>query len=377
MRILFTGGHGFVGRYILRALLRRCPTAEISLLARGGARGNALDRVKRALRAVALPEDAVRVVEGDVDVPHFGLDDRRHGDLLGAVDRVVHAAANVRFDQDLPAARKANVEATARVLRFARQAGVERLDHISTCYVAGHRTDRVAETDLEHGAGFRNAYEQSKHEAELLLRGGDGGSGEGDRDPSDGGPAITVLRPSMVVGEAASGRTSSFHMIYWPMKLYARGAWRTMIGYPGTPVDTVPVDFVGEAAASLILDPAAAGLTYHLAAGADRQSTIGEIAAMTQRVIDGPAIRFVDPRFFMRWIRPFADPFLWLTPGGRRILKGGRLYLPYFAANPVFDTRQADAQLGPEGICPPPVTDYFERLVQYAVDTDFGRREGA
>jgi len=370
MRILVTGGHGFVGRYIVRALLRRRPGARIELLARARPGRSLEDRVARALGAVGLPPDAVRVIEGDVDAPRFGLTERRYGDLAGRVDRLLHAAANVRFDQDLAAARAANVDATARVLRFARAAGLPRLDHVSTCFVAGGRTDTVAESELVHRAGFRNAYEQSKYEAERLLRGGD------RCEPAPDGPAVTVLRPSMVVGESGNGRTSSFHMIYWPMKLYARGLWRTVIGYPSTPIDTVPVDFVGEAAAELFLSPDAAGKTFHLAAGPGRQSTIGELATLTRGALDGPAIRYLEPRVFRRWIRPVVDPFLWLTPGGRRIVKGGRLYLPYFAANPIFDTRESDAALEPAGIRPPPVADYFERLVHFAVASDFGRREG-
>ena len=34
MRLLITGGHGFVGRYAVRAILARRPDAEVTLLAR-------------------------------------------------------------------------------------------------------------------------------------------------------------------------------------------------------------------------------------------------------------------------------------------------------------------------------------------------------
>lgn len=50
------------------------------------------------------------------------------------------------------------------------------------------------------------------------------------------------------------------------------------------------------------------------------------------------------------------------------------IYLPYFTSNPRFDTRGADAALLPHRITPPRVHEYFERLMEYARDTDFGRR---
>ncbi len=377
MRVLITGGHGFVGRYASRSILRRCPGAEVTLLARPRGGLDARTRVDRALGTLGLDPDSVRVIQGDVDQPRFGLGPGAYDTLAGSVDRVLHAAANVRFDQDLAGARRANVGATARVLRFAIRAGATRLDHVSTCFVAGQRRDRVLEPELEHGTGFRNVYEQSKYEAELLLR---------DPDTVDdwslvgGEPirtvplAVTVLRPSMVVGESTSGRTSSYHMIYWPLKLYARGYWRTLIGYRETPIDVVPVDFVGEAVAALMVDPAAGGRTFHLAAGPDRSTTIGELAELAERILGGPPVRYLDPRFFVRWIRPLVDPPLRLTRRGRKIVKGGHLYLPYFEGNPHFDTRETDGLLAPHGIRPPRVTEYFEPLVRYAVDADFGRR---
>jgi len=377
MRLLITGGHGFVGRYAVRELLRRCPDAELTLLVRPRGDEAASARVRRALSSVGVGDAAVRIEEGNLGEPRMGLDRRRYEALAGRIDRVLHAAANVRFDQDLEGARRANLASTARILRFGVRAGIERLDHVSTCFVAGRRQDRVLETDLLHDRGFRNPYEESKYDTERLLR-EPRSMRELQGDPLEDLPyPVTVLRPSMVVGESTTGRTASFHMIYWPLKLYARGYWRTLIGYPETPIDAVPVDYVGNAMAEILCCEEAAGATYHLAAGPERQTTIGELAGLAAAILEAPPVRYMDPDFFMRWLRPLVDPMLMLTRRGRSILKGGRLYLPYFAGNPRFDTARADALLAPRGIRPPHVRDMFEPLLRYAVTSDFGRRKSA
>mgnify|MGYP001829030447 CR=1 FL=1 len=45
--------------------------------------------------------------------------------------------------------------------------------------------------------------------------------------------------------------------------------------------------------------------------------------------------------------------------------------MPYFVDNPIFDTTNAHSALG-EDCRPPPVLDYFERILRFAVDQDFG-----
>ncbi len=363
MRLLLTGATGFLGRHIVRALLEDRSDVEVDLLVRPRRGETAQQRVSRVLSGLPQPNERLRVLEGRLDRPRFDLAEGEYRALCGRVDRVLHGAANVRFDQDLEAARDANVQVTRRVLEFARDAGVSRLDHISTCYVAGGRTDRVLEEELAHDAGFKNTYERSKHEAELFLR------------ENSGDISVTVYRPSIVVGHSDTGVTSSFHMIYWPMKLYSRGWWRTLVARPETPVDVVPVDFVAGAIAHLLDAPGSSGRTFHLAAGPGRHSCVAELAEMTRRAVGGPPVRFIEPDTFLRWVQPVLDPLLF-TRKGRAIKRGGHIYLPYFTANPTFDTTEADAALAPVGLVPPRVGEYFTRLIEYALETDFGRRAG-
>jgi long-chain acyl-CoA synthetase len=58
---------------------------------------------------------------------------------------------------------------------------------------------------------------------------------------------IQIFRPSIVVGEAETGWTPAFNVIYWPLKAFARGAYLAVPAKRSSPVDVVPVSFVADA----------------------------------------------------------------------------------------------------------------------------------
>jgi hypothetical protein len=183
------------------------------------------------------------------------------------------------------------------------------------------------------------------------------------------------LRPSIIVGDSRTGVTSSFKMMYWPLKIYARRLWRTVPGYPDAVLDIVPVDFVAAAVARLALDDAAHGETVHLCAGPRGAATIEQIAGRAAEYFQGRTPRYVDPKFFFAAIRPLLFVSLW--GGKRRVLIDGRAYRDYFTMRMQFDTTNADRLLGPARICAPPVMEYLDRLFHYCVATEWGRKPGA
>lgn len=119
-RVLVTGGLGFIGRHLVRALLER------------GASVVVFDREGRRADALADP-DRVAVVRGDL----------RTADLAPAMEgctAVVHLAANadVRAGEERPVEMfQDNVLATARLLDAMASAGVMRLGFASTSTVYG------------------------------------------------------------------------------------------------------------------------------------------------------------------------------------------------------------------------------------------------
>ena len=63
-----------------------------------------------------------------------------------------------------------NVEGTRQVIEFVRNhPSIERYMYFSTAYVAGKREGMLLETELIRPNAFKNHYEETKFEAELLV----------------------------------------------------------------------------------------------------------------------------------------------------------------------------------------------------------------
>jgi thioester reductase-like protein len=299
----------------------------------------------------------VEALAADLTAPRLGLTAACERRLAERVTTIIHSAANVSFTQPLCEARATNVQGTQRMLDFAELAaasgGLDRYAHISTAYVAGTHEGRFSEQDLDLGQGFNNAYEQSKYEAEILVR-------ERSSVP------YTVLRPSIVVGDRRSGWTSAFNVLYWPLRAFERGLFTAVPADPTAPCDVVSVDYVADAIHALCEAPGGIGETYHLSAGRNA-STVAEIAGLASRYFRRPLPHILSPAEFAARLET-AD-------GTRRAaMQAGIAYFPYFSTRAQFDESRARAQLGPEGPAAAPLREYMERLLDFATRSRWGKR---
>jgi thioester reductase-like protein len=274
VRVLVTGATGRLGRCVAAELARG--GAELVLVVRARSPEAARERVRAELPAT-IDLGRVTALCGDVTQPALGLGMRERRRLRASVDVVLHAAASTSFTLPLDEARLANVEATRNVLAFAERAPrLWRLGHVSTAFVAGKRTGRVLESELEHDRGFQNTYQQSKNEAERLVQ------TRRERLP------VVVYRPSIVLdGPDAPGR-SAFRYAF---EMVRRGLLPALPGSAATPVDLVTEGDAARAIARLLLS-ADDERTYHVAGG-DRAPSLGDIVAPF-------GVRFVEEEQF-RW----------------------------------------------------------------------------
>jgi thioester reductase-like protein len=343
--VLLTGATGFVGRELLARFLER-DNRHVHALVRASDHGEAAERLPEHQRLSAWAADLER--------PALGLDARGADELAERVSTVVHCAASVSFSLGLEESRRVNVEGTGRMVELAercaaRGEGLDRFSYVSTAYVAGAHRGAFAEDDLDVGQSFRNPYERSKFEAERLVR-----------ERAAGLPA-QVLRPSIVVGDSRTGWTSSFNVLYPPLRAFAQGAIPALPARRGAPVDVVPVDYVADAVHELA-DRGPDG-TFHLVAGRNA-TTVGRLIELAARRFGRPAPPLFPPGLYKRLVHP-----LLLRRLGRRRREGLRrmeVYFPYFSMR----VRFADRRHPPA----PPVEGYFDRLLDYAERARWGRR---
>lgn len=361
--LLLTGGTGFVGMELLARALERTDRSVVTLV-RAEDDAAARIRVDRVLddlfgARAGTVRGRVVAVAGDLERPGLGLQPRTREQIAERVTTVVHSAASVSFTLPLPAARSVNVEGTRHMLELAelvavRGDGLECYGHISTAYVAGEHTGRFGEDAHDLGQRFRNTYEQSKFEAEALVRAS--------------ALPTRILRPSIIVGDRRSGWTAAFNVLYWPLRALSRGLFAAIPADPASPVDAVSVDYVADAAHALCHDPtpvAAGGETYHLTAGA-HASTLEEVCSLAASYFGRPAPRVLPPAQFAEL--DAADV------ARAAALETGRIFFPYFSVGAEFCDQATRTRLAGSGIQVTPLSDYLDRLLEFATRSRWGKR---
>jgi thioester reductase-like protein len=358
--VLLSGATGFVAMELLARYLERSDR-DVFTLVRARDDAAARERIDQVLanlfgsRGARRYADRVHAVAGELTEPGLGLDEARAKQLACEVSTVVHSAASVSFTLPLEEARAVNLEGTRRMVEFAEMAqecgGLDRYGHVSTAYVAGNHDGSFAERDLDVGQEFNNSYEQSKFEAEQLVR------AKTDL-PS------TIMRPSIIVGDRRSGWTSAFNVLYWPLRAFARGLFEAVPAVASAPVDVVSVDYVADGIYEIVEHSGGIGETYHLTAGA-QASTIAEISQLASSYFSRPAPRVLTPDEFEAQAGDSTNG---------TTIEGGRAYFPYFSITTEFDDAATRARLEPAGIRVSPLGDYMDRLLDFATRSRWGKR---
>lgn len=333
--VLLTGATGFVGGEVLARFLERDDTHVFTLV-------RAEDDEAAARR---LPAHArLTAVAGDIEAPGLGLRAETAELIAAEVTNVVHCAASVSFGLGLDEARRVNVGGTERVLELARRCEqLERLTYVSTAYVSGEPEGLFREDQLDVGQRFRNPYEQSKFDAELMLR------------ERAGDLPLQILRPSIIVGDSRTGRTTAFNVLYGPLKAFAGGRISAIPARRSSPVDIVPVDYVADRTVELATNGPTG--TFHLVAGRNA-TTVDRLLELTATHLRREPPAVVPPILYRRLLHP------WLRRRNQSLRKL-EVYFPYFSMQVRFD----DRKLGPG----PAVEGYFGRLIEYAEEERWGR----
>jgi thioester reductase-like protein len=367
-----TGGTGLVGTNLIPRILKAFVESTITLLVRGEDEADAEQRVSVIATQIGkeygIPDAHQRIdgMLGDVGLDHCGLTGDQLSEIVARTTHIIHGAATIRFDHPLDEARAINCGGTRRMLAIAHmcmdRGKLERFVYIGTSSVSGQRAGHIYEHELEMGQKFFNTYEHSKMESERIVR------DHFNRIP------CTIFRPSIIIGDSRTGKTSSFNVIYIPLRLLQKGLLTYVPGKPETKLDLVPIDWVDDAMVYIMQRPESVSGLYHITAGQQRAAPLREVITH--------AIRFFDHHTPLR--NPRSVEFITREDfESRRTRMRGRedalmsqldTLLPYVSVDRLFDSRNADALLKESEIVFPRFSDYADRILEYCIRTNWGKK---
>ncbi|MFL6211978.1 MAG: SDR family oxidoreductase [Pyrinomonadaceae bacterium] len=347
--IFLTGFPGFIAGRLVEQLART-EGARFLLLVQPTLITRAQADIARISAATGVPVEHFQIITGDITQPDLGLAPATLAQARAETTHIFHLAAIYDLAVARDVALSVNVAGTRHVNEFARTVrSLKRYHYVSTCYVAGQRTGVIYEHELQHDAGFRNYYEETKYLAELEV------------ESLKTELPVTIYRPAVVCGDSRTGETAKYDGIYYLIH-YLRMRPRLLalanIGNRDVRLNIVPVDFVVTAMATLAHDDAAIGATVQLAD--PEPLTTHELFDTIAHTLAARSSLFQVPPPLVRatLTLPVAEPITGMP----------RVAVPYFFIEQTYDTARAESLLAPHGVRCPPFPSYVGALVDYVAE---------
>lgn len=382
MTIAITGITGLLGRNLAFELLHRYRDElhKLRIIALGrGQRGMPLSaRIAAMLQTDGAHYLGTRELQPFIDriqCVDFELGDDTAVQLpRGPVDYFFHLAASVDF-RNTPKVvenlHRHNVEGSRRAIELSRQLQAATFVYVGTAYVSGYTTGLIAPDHLRLDQPFKNPYERSKLEGELLAR---------EAFSSNSDTTLKIFRPSTICGRLLRpqpGQTPKFDVFYAWLAFFLRLKARAM----GGRIDydqPLPIDIRVQCHAQGTLNiipadyAAQAMLEASLAPGGDQSYHLAAPVGANNRWVGANALQFLNI---------FIPPFVDTLPGQLNDLERlyykksvGLVYTPYLALEDVrFDLASLQRALPANfPACPPIDLPNLHTLLNYAKKYDFG-----
>lgn len=318
------------------------------MLTRGGER-----RFLALTRKPELLQGLERVTPLPCDLANGEI--RIADEWLSEVSEIIHCAADIRFGLPIEAARAINVEGTKRMLEVAhRCARLAKFGHVSSVYAAGKLEGAFPEQRFPPPAGFFNAYQQSKYEAEQLVL--------------NALPAlpVAIFRLSSVIGDSR-GEVEQFNYFHQLLKMIPNsGPVPVMPGDPAAPVDLIASDWAVAALDHLFEHCFEAARIYHVCAGSAGALPVRRLVDLSFRKFAMRPPRLVTMAEFER----FAAGRGGIINEMLRVLEQ---FLPHLALYQSFENARTRADLEGASIGMPAIENYYEKIIDYCISTNWGK----
>lgn len=380
--VVLTGATGFLGAFLLAGLISR--GYHVTALGRISKEKSLNERLANITNWLGIdPKGHLNAIETDFSQKHLGLDDKSYGRLCADSHKIIHCASDTSFALRFKdRVMEANVSNLSSILGFAEDSSTEHFYYVGTAYASGQCCGlcREAPATIEH---FTNVYEESKAMAEGIII----------KRCKDLGMPLAILRPSIVYGDSKTGKALKFNAVYYAMKslllvrdIFVRdlkeqdGARSQKWGFsldgdgnlhmplsvymPGEgSANLISVDHFVDAALCILEHPQAEGI-YHITC--DDPPEIATLMEYGEKYAGVRGIR-------MQWNPAGKNPNP--NPAEEMFDRLIEPYRPYFSDRRNFDRSHLKA-IAP-GLSTPPFTyDIFERCIDYALKSDWGKAEG-
>lgn len=376
MNYFITGITGTVVPIIVEELMKKDADPFFYFAIRSGKTGSDIQaRFEAVLQSLelspAMTESLSRrskLVEIDVEKENMGIDPDMREELIDNTEKILHGAADVRFNQPYEKIKISNVDFTKKIYDLYTRVKNRRdtagkpkptLYYISTGYAYGIYKKPIPEDYPEFNPGPPdNTYAQTKAEAKSFLL---------DKINRLDDP-IVIFEPTIIGGSAKTGRTRAYNLHYVVMMLGYLGKLPFLTAPDNRP-DIVPVDWVAAVISDIMAKDAYHQGNLRLSIGS-RGATIRYLhdtgyRYYTQndpvpgRVI--PKIRFVPRRLFFSMIliqKGWYHSLYFFTRMRRyrKIIKGIQLlegYFPYITGYKVFENEKSSALIEQYTDCGP------------------------
>jgi thioester reductase-like protein len=350
--LFFTGYPGFLADSLLKQIIhdQNQDIEHIYLLVLSSQKPLASEKIALTAKKSQLNSNMFSLVEGDITKKNLAIEPAINDELKRNITHVFHLAAIYDLAVKKDPAYNVNVNGTKQVNDWVTSLkSLQRYIYFSSAYVSGTREGRIYEHELAEGQSFRNHYEHTKFQAEMLVE-----------DFKKKMPT-TIIRPAVVRGHSKTGETNKFDGIYFMLNLLDRLSYLPSVPYfsEGTAEGNfVPQDYVLRAASKLSFEAVGEGKTYHLTD--PEPYTMKELHQMLSEAYLGKTPNMM--------LSSQVSKTLLSIPSLRRWLQAEKEALDYFTIHSSYDASQAAADLSGSGIvCPDfketigPMVDFYRK----------------
>lgn len=363
--ILLTGATGYLGSALLHELLQTTD-ADIYCLIRPAGGEEPYRRLTEVMRGyfgpdiIAKMDNRVIAVQGDLEQPGLGLNERTRELLMGRIDSIIHCGAEVKHFGDPDYFKRVNVDSTDRLLDLARGRNI-RFHYVSTLGIpedlaVSGAWDRFLRYDgYDPSVSTDNVYTNSKLEAERLVV----------RTCEEEGVPATVYR---VGNLSCHSETGSFQRNIDNNAFYRMLKAMILLGQAPSvewQVDMTPVNYAGAAIAALALQEETVGRMFHICNPV--QLPYAQMVEYLQET--GYRIDMHDWPAYEAWLLDASQPkdSTGMELAMAQLEGDGAKNSPYRFACP----QTIEYLHGTQVSCHVPDQEYIGRLVRHAVDVGY------